>query len=256
MAADTILSYNILDGFQGSRVQKDVFVEWVENVDPNIIFYQELYGFTEDDLRAMARRYGHPSAVRMHEEGYRMGISSKSEITHVERVSTGLRLGYVYARTLDYHLFAVHLDPFKEEDRLKEIALILDHARTLPDDARVMMAGDFNSLARSDAAFYHANREELEKAKKSVNPDWSIDFRVTDTTLESGFSDAYAMLHADFKKSVITPKRILAGDCGRRVDYIFLSPSLKDRCVSAEIIHDGITSYLSDHYPLVVKLQA
>ena len=74
--------------------------------------------------------------------------------------------------------------------------------------------------------------------------------------IEAGYCDAYAHFHSDFKRSFPTAKRIMPGDQGRRIDYAFLNHTLKMKCISAEIVHDKITRYLSDHYPLVIKLKS
>lgn len=249
----TILSYNLLEGLQQSRIQEDVFVKWVNDLDPDIIFYQELNGISEEDFAELAACCGHPFAVKMKEDGYRVGISSKYEITHIERKPEGSYLGYIYAKVQNYHLFALHLHPFKEEIRLGEIRTILTHAQMLPPDAQVMLLGDYNSLARSDQSAY--DDPEFIAHKQSLNPDISVAFAVTDAILEAGYTDAYTLFHSDFKRTFPTAKRIMPGDCGSRIDYAFLSPTLKEKCISAEVVHDKITRFLSDHYPLIIRLE-
>lgn len=39
-----------------------------------------------------------------------------------------------------------------------------------------------------------------------------------------------------------------------RIDYIFISPSLRRQTVDAFIFNDGETDYLSDHYPIAIDL--
>lgn len=250
-----VLSYNILEGLQHSRVQIDAFVEWVRNCDPDIIFYQELNGWSEEEFSELAARCGHPFAVKIKEDGYRMGISSKTELADVQRFTKDFSLGYVYARTLDYHLFAVHLNPFEEERRLGEIRKILTHVNSLPADAQVMIVGDFNSLAESDNSQYDEEFQEAFLASKQRTRDTQIEYRVTNTLLEAGFTDAYKLFHDEFKTSFPTSKRILPDKFGVRIDYAFLNPALKEKCTSAEIVHDPVTKYLSDHYPLIFTLK-
>lgn len=249
----TVLSYNILEGLQQSKVQIDVFVEWVTNLDPDIIFYQELNGFSEESFAKLVARCGHPFAVKIKEDGYRMGLSSKHEISDIERITQDMRLGYIYAKIQDYHVFAVHLDPFKEEERVNEIHKILAHAQTVPNDSPIMIVGDFNALAESDIAAY--SDPDFIANRKLTNPLFTFEFTATNILLEAGYSDAYALLNSDFKHSFPTAKRIMPGDQGRRIDYAFLSPKLKEKCVSAEIVHDKITRFLSDHYPLVLRFE-
>jgi exodeoxyribonuclease-3 len=250
-AIKTVLSYNILEGLQQSPVQIDVFTDWVGNLDPDIVFYQELNGFTEEKLGELARRYGHPYVVKIQQDGYRPGISSKHKLCDVERVTENFRLGYVYARIGNTHLFAIHLDPFEEDDRLKEIEIVLQHASTLPADADIMMVGDFNSLAFSDCASYQS--PEFKAYKLTANENWRLRYDVTNTLLCAGYHDAYRLFHSDFTASWPTAKRIVAMADGCRIDYAFLNARLKEKCIAAEIVYDPVTRFLSDHYPLVVK---
>jgi len=248
-----VLSYNILEGLQHSQVQIDVFVEWVTKHDPDITFYQELNGWTEESFAELARRCGHSFSAKITQDGYRMGISSKHELCDVQRVTEGFRLGYVYAKTLDYHLFAIHLNAHSQPERLKEITQVLEHAKSLPQDSNIMIVGDFNSLAESDDAAYQD--ADFVKNLRVTQPNFTLEYAVTNTILAAGFTDAYKLHHNEFKRSLPTAKRIYPGDAGRRIDYAFLSPALKDQCNSAEIIHDPITRFLSDHYPLVFTLK-
>jgi exodeoxyribonuclease-3 len=240
----------VLEGLQGSKVQQDVFVEWVSNLDPDIAVLQELNGFTEEDLSVLARRYGHEHAVRLHEKGYRVGLTSKYPLQNVQRVTKGMRLGYIYAEVDDWHLFALHLDPFKEEERLKELEIILAHAGALPTNSKIMCIGDFNSLAASDKDAYA--HPDFEKNYQYRGPDLKVEFDVTNKMLEAGYTDAYSLFHSEFKATFPTAKRI-APEAFVRVDYAFLNAPLKDECVDAQIIYDRITRFLSDHYPLVVR---
>jgi exodeoxyribonuclease-3 len=250
----TILSYNVLEGFQQSKVQQDVFVEWVQGLDPDIIFYQELNHFTEADLATLAQRYGHPYAVKIHGDGYLPGLSSKYPLTATQRVSQDMTLGYIYAQIAEFHVFALHLNPFQETDRLREVEKLLAHARSLPADAKIIFMGDFNSLAAADRAQYES-ADFAAGMKLAARPDWTLAFQVTDALQQAGYSDAYRLLNDDFKRSWPTRKRIIAMGEGSRIDYAFLSANLRAECLHADIAQDNITDFLSDHYPLVLQLK-
>jgi exonuclease III len=250
-----VLSYNILEGLQHSQVQIDVFVEWVRQQNPDITFYQELNGWREESFAELARRCGHLYSAKIQPDGYRMGISSKYELCDVQRVTDGFRLGCIYARIQDYHVFAVHLDPFEEERRLEEMHQLLEQVNSLPQEAAIMVVGDFNALAESDKDAYDEEFQKNFLLDKRRTRDAQIEFRVTNELLKAGFTDAYKLFHDEFKTSCPTAKRIFQGDAGVRVDYAFLSPVLKAKCTSAEIVHDPITRFLSDHYPLVFTLK-
>lgn len=254
MNSKTILSYNLLEGLQNSELQMDVFVRWVQEIDPDIIFYQELNDLTEPTLRSMAERFGHPFAVRMKEPGYRVGISSKQEITDIQRFADETTLGYISARIGEYHVFAVHLDPFTDEARIQEIKSILQRADEIPPHENVIIAGDFNSFSALDRATYEVDPDGLMNSLHAVNPDWKLDFTVTNLMREAGFTDVYKQFNPEFQHTWPTPKRLIPGDRNWRIDYIFVNDVLKEKCQGGEIVQDRITKFLSDHYPLVVRL--
>jgi exonuclease III len=154
---------------------------------------------------------------------------------------------------LDYHLFAVHLNAHSQPERLKEMTQILAHAKSLPENSKTMLVGDFNSLAESDSNAYQD--ADFVKNLKVTQPSFTLEYAVTNKVLQAGFTDAYKLHHLEFKRSLPTAKRIYPGDQGRRIDYAFLSPALKSECTSAEIVHDPVTRFLSDHYPLVFTLK-
>ena len=77
-----IISYNVFNGFdwKKDKDRQNRFVEWIRKQDPEILALQELCGFTQESLLAMAQQWGHPYAVILKENGYPVGITSKKPI--------------------------------------------------------------------------------------------------------------------------------------------------------------------------------
>lgn len=251
-SVQTLISYNVLFGFDGDAARKELFVQWVKPFAPDVVAYQELHGFTDSSLAEMAAGFGHQYAVKM-PGPCPTGLSSRFPITEVALIEEGFTWGCLYGRVGDLHIFCLHLDPFKEATRLEEVARLLEKVRCLPANARVVLVGDFNSLAASDHHAYSHDPEALERGMRTLLPHWRLSYSVTDAILSAGYFDAYKLIHADFKHSVLTKKETLPDIANRRIDFAFLSEGLKAACIGAEIVHDETTHYLSDHYPLLVK---
>src|SRR5690625_377320 len=120
----SILSYNTYNGFQSDISVMDQYLEWVKDLDPDVIAYQEMNKFSQKSLEEFASEYGHDYAVLIKEEGYPVAISSKYPIVNVQKVTDNMHHGYLYANVLGTHIFIVHLSPFDHRFRAKELRLV------------------------------------------------------------------------------------------------------------------------------------
>lgn len=257
----TYLSYNILEGLKGDSTLQADFVGWVREIDPDIVAFQETNGFTQKSLEAFAARYDHYYAVLGKEPGYPVALTSRYPIVNVQRVLDNMWHGYIYANILDYHLFVLHLSPHNQEKRNREIAQLIAHASLLPVDAKIIFSGDFNAVSKVDEREYpqalvDAMQESERKQAHIRNlKDGKIDYGVIGAIEEAGFSDAFYHVNRRFKHSIPTGKYKSADSFLRRIDFVFTSKNLLPGILSADIIHDRHTDYLSDHYPVVVRFK-
>lgn len=255
----TYLSYNILEGLKNDSTLKADFVTWIKGIDPDIAAFQEVNKFTQKSLEEFAARYGHHYAVLSKEPGFPVALTSKYPIVDVQKVLDNMWHGYIYARIQDYHFFVLHLSPFNQEKRNREIAQIIAQARLLPPDAKIIMSGDFNALAEIDKARYTTalveNMKESEAKLAHIRnlKNGQIDYGVIDQMSKAGYTDAFHYVNKNFKHSIPTVKYSTGKPFKRRIDFIFTSENLAHKVVYADIIHDKYTDYLSDHYPVVMK---
>lgn len=248
-----VLSYNVLKGLENNVSKKERFVSWVKSKNPDVICYQEMNSFTELSLRDFAKRYDHPYAYILKEDGYPVAISSKYPITHVDKVTSGLVHGFIHARIKDVHFIVLHLSPRELEARIEEMDFIKEYIDDLPGEPqKILVAGDFNSYSRLDQEAYGPTFEEDMLDRISTVP---VNFTVTNTLMDAGFEDAYFLYNSEFKYSLPTDIYRAEDNPGARYDYIFLSDELSQDCVDADIIHDETTHFLSDHYPVWVELE-
>lgn len=271
------LNYNALHGFNDDDDLKEMYVKWVKKIDPDIIAYQEMNGYNQNKLGNLAESYGHPYAVIMNEEfglpvTHPIAITSKYPILDVRRVIDNMWHGYVYANIEGVHLFVTHLAPFTLNDRRKDIKKIVAQANLLPQNEKILIAGDFNAVSPVDSTEYgeilltSMKRIEGRLEPKSNTPivrdrtiyrnnlnNGKIDYSVIQQVIDAGYKDAFYLKNKEFKNSVPTKGYWKPSSKPRRIDYIWLNEPLSDYLVTADILQDEVTANLSDHYPMLVE---
>lgn len=87
-----MISYNIWNGFDwGKDSQREAsMVEWLRAQDADIIGFQELNSFTQEELEHLAQQWGHPYALLLKEEGYPIGVTSKTPLELKSKMLGGL----------------------------------------------------------------------------------------------------------------------------------------------------------------------
>ncbi|WP_290798578.1 endonuclease/exonuclease/phosphatase family protein [Flavihumibacter sp. UBA7668] len=261
-----VLNYNVLEGLQQKQERKLAFTQWVKKIDPAIVSFQELNGFTHRSLDSFSRSYGHPYSVLLRENGYPVGLSSKYPLEQVERVQIDQYVGYIYAKVNRlYHVFVVHLDPFKAPNRLRQINFILEKANALPSDEPVLIMGDFNNISPVDSlAYADSGRIRRAIAMKQEGfelqnmRDGEYDYSVIDAMIAAGYLDSNELGKKGFTSTCPTKgykhKPTYWGGPSR-IDYIWLNPAARKQAVRFSIRKDKVTHNLSDHYPLLLTLK-
>jgi len=254
-----VLSYNVLKGFQSDSVNENTYVNWVKNVAPDMIGYQEMNGFTQKKLEVLASRYGHPYAVLSKVDGFPVALSSKYPIVNVQKVVDNMWHAYIYANINHIHVFVTHLSPFSYRKRQAEVAEILARAALIPEDEPVMIMGDFNSLAASDSTAYstaYLENEKVAEKKRAIVQNLNngqLDFSVTNAMKAAGFYDSLPLFHKTFQYSVATKK--FARDFQKRIDYVWVNKVLAKKLTKADVLYDSATDSISDHYPMYIELK-
>jgi exodeoxyribonuclease-3 len=242
-----ILQYNVLEGFKGDSLIQNQYIAWVKEINPAIIAYQEMNGFTQKKLENFAIRYGHDYSVLLKTDGYPVALSSKFPILNVQKVIDNMHHGYIYAHTANLHIFVIHFSPHQWTKRKAEVRQILAHAALLPQNERILITGDFNSFSPSDSAVYDKERlksytlyEEKNKHIRNLK-DGKFDFSVISAIEMAGYKDLFKRFHSDFIQSSVGSRQ--------RIDFMFGNKVLVKGAMSNEIIIDSATQKLSDHYP-------
>lgn len=261
----TLLSYNVLEGFKNNTTNKNRFIEWVKRYDPDIILFQEMNSFTGESLQSFAAQYGHGHTVLLKEQGYPTAISSKKELTDIQKIQiTNDDIapqykvhGYIHAKTYGIDLFCIHLSSQSDELKIRESKAIMEHINKLSDKSKVLVAGDFNSYCMNDGKLLGEARWDanLAEYKPSYYPP-TIIYVPTNTMLEGGLIDVQTIGNTYYRASHPVKRTFMTDDyLGVRLDYVFLSEQLSRQCDYAEILQNDYTYTASDHFPYLVHLK-
>ena len=259
-----IITYNVWYGFTLVPERKKAWIDWMIEQRPDVVSLQELNEYTEQKLVEDGRSYGHEYSVLLKEEGFPTGITSRYPIEDVQRITNGFHHGLMRVRIRGIYFYVVHLHPSNWEVRKSEIRQILQDIAGLPDDSKVILAGDFNTFSPLDSVFYSHRRLEpffderdLLYKEKNLN-NGRLDYSVIQEIMDAGLVDLEArMRNATYNFTGSFPTMIeKEGEHGdaRRLDYVFASEDLANNIISARIIASDATLILSDHLPMVVEL--
>lgn len=240
-----IVSFNIENGMSLDRASNyDHFVAWVDSVAPDILAIQEANGFRQHSLKKLAARWGHPYVITNVKatDNYPVALTSRYPLESRRRVTMHVSHGAIFAklRDADFNVVVTHLwpqsywhekgDGLGNDYRLHEIRIVLDSTiRKFPEEQNWTLMGDFNSLSRKD--YYPPNTAQ--------------NYDVTDEIESEGFEDVIHYLHG--YKANQSAEYPWAYYPGRRIDFLFGTPTVLKNLVKAYPIYDDFTSKYSDH---------
>lgn len=242
-----IISYNIMDGFNNATDTDRMarFTAWVKEQSPDVLALNELCGFTEAKLKQLAEGYGHPYVAIVKEDGYPVGLTSKTPIKVIARKIEGYGHGLLHCNVLDMDFLVTHLNPSDRIKRKKEADNIIDYIHT-HQLGNCLLMGDMNAHSPFDASWPD---EHLE------------DYVVISSFMAASLHDICYMFVPDSRRYSY-PSRILPdspkGETLRyrqeRLDFIFVTDSLRPQCLDAQIYNGPENDYLSDHYPVGINM--
>ena len=239
----------------------DRLVDWVNSENPDILGLSELNNWDKNDFKkinefkAKTSFLFHLFCVSSH--GYHLGLFSRKIFLNGVSLSEGFKTGFICATQKgeggEEITFAVtHLHSKNERmqlDELKKIAPYLDPSKN------VILMGDMNALSKKDRydeadLLRVFNKIKLEKF--GIN---QVEFKVTDQLKNHGFLDIHHEMNRSFQSTVPTKmNKDEAHSLPLRLDYFFISPGLKERVKSYQIITNGVNDFISDHYPIKIEL--
>lgn len=239
-----VLTYNVFVGFKNDEKRHDKVVAWIAAQKPDVVALQELNRYTEKKLKEDASSWGHPY-VQLYKlkSGFHLGLTSRKPIKNVHLIAReGLWHGIIYGQIYGIDFFVLHLAPKPENIRLPETKIVLSEIRKIQSaDRPTVLFGDFNSASRLDKDYYQ--HESRYKPK----------YNVMDQYLNGGWVDVVHQHQGMLTEQQASRPSLLVEDKRGfwRIDYILASAQLAQKCISARVMKDPETDYLSDHYPVM-----
>lgn len=253
-----LMTYNILNGGE-DRIE--LITRVILNEKPDFLVINEANGFNKNDnqkLNVFAEQIGlpHSNLSLSGEYEYHTAIFSKYPFTNIKQLKPMRNAGIminIKTKFGDLSIAGIHLTPYTDDLRLKEIELIINQQKQYQN--RILM-GDLNSLSLSDnynqKIIKGFNNYQLEKFTK----DGKLCFDVIERIISHGYLDTANVFNEQKVNTVPTKiNQDQAHSTGIRVDYIFISESLKDKVKNYSVIKNPLTEKASDHYPVIIELK-
>jgi exodeoxyribonuclease III len=252
-----LMAYNILDGGE-ERI--NLIIKVVFDEKPDFLVINEANGFDKNDnqkLRMFAKQTGLPhfNLSLSGEYEYHTAIFSKYSFAKTERIKPMRNAGILTNIKTDFGLLSiagVHLTPYAEGLRLKELDSII--ARQKQYKNKILM-GDMNSLSATDGY----NKEMIKKFNnyqlEKFTTNGKFRFDIINKITSFGYLDTAPIFNKQKVNTVPTKiNQDKAHSINVRVDYIFVSESLKRIVKNYSVVKNSLTKKASDHYPIIVQL--
>ncbi len=248
-----IMTYNVLLGLNEPE-RYEAFVDYIKNETPDVLALEELNDFRGHDLEVMAESYGHQYVIQLKESGYPVGITSKYPIELIKKMRIGLHHGALHVKIEGIHFLVVHLSPKSAKKRMDEVVQILDYLERweISNNQDIVILGDFNTHSIEDQD-YLVSKNIMDFYNEKNLVDGHLDYSVTNQLIERGYVDGYRNVNQEDLKLYTYPTDNI-GERGERIDFIFLSDSLKSYLTESDVHINEATQSISDHFPVSVIL--
>jgi exodeoxyribonuclease III len=253
-----IMSYNILEGGNLSRGDRtDLLLELIRGSSPDVVGLNECRGFAEDDharLRLFERELGMIGVMNEAQSGNHVALLYGPDIKVVETSQRTISMYNGYARVTmetsalgQVAIVATHLHPFSSTFRVGEMEILAARAASAP--AAIIM-GDMNSIAPSDADvdLTDAPRTMSERLR---GPSGDIDTDAVSVLLRRGYLDLGQPKAQATYPTMLSRER---SEPRVRLDYMFVSPAIAERCIEFQVRKDDKAQRASDHLPIVAEI--
>lgn len=248
------MSYNI---GRGNADRIPAIKKAIQKAQPNLLGLSEAVRWYEND-RARLTEISNSTQLPFTFYGkantkYDLSFLASHPPVHIEAIHEGfhhaiIKAVYNPAPLGELAIFIVHLDPRSENERVEEIRRLITLAKPYQ---HTILAGDFNSLSQDDP---YDRTELLETLHTKQIIKFGSDTLRFDciAMLEShGFLDSRKILNIPFYTTVPTS---INNDpmhaAPLRLDYIFITTSLKSFLSASAPIKNEFTETASDHYPI------
>jgi len=249
--------YNILDGGDG---RLKMIAKIIKNENPDFVTINEANGFdfnNQQKLKELSELTGLSNyyLALSGEYDYHVAVLSKYAFKSVTEIHPLKRAGImsVFDTSIgELAIVSTHLAPNSESTRIPEIDLILSELK--PYDNKMVM-GDMNSLSDKDGYSNDIIKSFNDSQIRKFTNNGELQFEITNKIISAGFTDSGLALDQQKITTVPTLSNQDVSHSSLRLDYAFISESLKNNLNSYKVIKNELTEKASDHYPVVIELK-
>lgn len=260
-----IMCYNIYRGGKEGKISRIPLIEQVIKTEsPDFLAFQEANDFEKDNCRMLkdiskssGLSYTALAEGSLTKSGrqYHVASFSRYPFKQIEDWKGQLRnaaLTTVFSTPLgDIAICNVHLSPGTEDERLKELELILSKT---PYSQSIIL-GDLNSLSPQDAYPWGLSSQFNEAQQKKFLVEGKIQTRVIQSIIRKSYKDSAFCLGINVATVPTKSNQDKGHEAPLRIDYIFISSSLISKVKEVRVTKNELTERASDHYPLVAVLE-
>ncbi|MDB5178998.1 MAG: putative endonuclease/exonuclease/phosphatase-family protein [Patescibacteria group bacterium] len=252
-----LMTYNILNG-GGDRL--GLIAKIINESSPDFLTINEANGFDENHNKKL-KDLSHATNMPYYhlalsgEYDYHVAVLSKLPLKHIDELHPMMRAGISVVLDSDIgeiSIIGAHLTPYSESLRLPEINLLITNQR---GHANRILMGDMNSLSKNDnyshSIVQYFNEPQLKQFTKNEN----LQFEIIEAIEASDYVDAAVELGRQSENTLPASSNKDIAHANTRLDYIFVSPSLKSKLAGYSVIKNELTEQASDHYPVLVELR-
>lgn len=257
-----IASYNLWNGAEETYFR---LVDFAKAQNFDVLCLQEINGWQNDNF-ARLKDFADRAGFTDYEYGnsnseYKMAtftaLPAKSRTVHVEGFWHSAIETHMDFSGVELVVVNIHLDPWKEDPRLREVNRLL---KLIDTGKPTIIVGDFNSLSRADN-YPPEFVAELMRREFYKFGQGELDFRVTDTLAAAGFVDAAAVMGrlditapTSYSTSQDKGEAVPVSEVPARTDYAYISGDLRSALRDFAVLKSEETDKISDHYPIVLTL--
>lgn len=252
-----LMTYNILNGGEGNFA---AVIQTIIKESPDLLVINEANGFEKNNGQKLAdfsnkTKFPHYKLALSGEYDYHVAMFSKNPFKEIKEIKPLMRAGIVAVIKTELgeiSFIGAHLTPYAEDLRLPEIDLLAKQQKNYPNK---VLIGDMNSLSPHDGYNENIIGSFNGMQLKKFTTNGKLRFDAINKIMSYGYADTALIFNKQKEYTAPTSINEYHAHFNMRLDYIFVSESLKKKVTNYSVIKNPLTDKASDHYPVVVELK-
>src|SRR3989338_2626460 len=238
-----LMTYNILNGGKGRLYE---IQEGVKTAAPDYLTINEANTFAQNGQKLLKEFAGKTGFTYFElalsgEYDYHVAVFSKYPSLHVYKLQTLMRaciISSIKTEMGEISVASLHLTPYTEDLRHPEIDLILSYQNHF--QSRILM-GDMNYLSQKDEYDQKMVKNFNEMQLRKFTAEAKLRFDAISKIESSGYFDCAVELEMNKEHTAPTAINEYSAHSDMRLDYVFLSESLRRHLNKYTVIQNKLT---------------